>query len=591
MADSRISPLPGTIAVIADQLLTSRREKKKEIDEELAKIKDAIQQNKIPISSSTVELRKHNELLLFSKTKEMSEHLLNEYGFDIAYKDTNESKRTLLHNAVHEKATDVSREHLEFIMDKLSAIKSTKFKVIDKIVQPSGTTAKRLSPQLVNGNTPLHEVIQQGPAGEESLVRDYLQKMLQMGDSAELFSLNVKNSKKQTPLSLCAMRGDVALLKTLLSFSTTDKGSTAQSDVAYLNINCKDDRNWTPLHYAALHENPEFTRVLTEFGKDHIQLNEQNEMGRTPLLVALRTGNSETAKVLYENPETQIDVEDGNGVTALKYALNNEDKNKEFLEYFFQKIFEKEEILNIAIKEGHSDNVWSQLEKHDMQWLRSRYDHSKEGLPPSDINLNELSGGETILHRAACFGNTGLIEKKIDALKERNETEKELISNHHLFPNNEKKNPLHIASEHGHGDSLIKLIEYVFELNKTGDEQINPKAWKILASKDMIGDNFLQMAVKYDKMSPESIKDIFHAINKYGDNDKLECQKIYRSTDGDNDTLMHNLVQKGKHTCIADLYDRLVENILKPFFRSFAKPRNIKFVKCAHKEGLHALQK
>ncbi len=563
MADSRISPLPPAIAVVADQLLSVRKEKRKELEEELTRIKDEIQQNKIPISSSVLDLHKHNELLLFSKTKEMTKHLLNEYGFDIAFKDTNESKRTLLHNAVCEKATNVSRKHLEFIMGKLSEMKSMQFKVINKIVQPSVTTAKRLSPQLANGNTPMHEIFQQGAPGEESLLGDFLQKTLQIGDSTELFSLNVKNVRKQTPLSLCAMRGDSNSLKTLLSFSTIEKGKKAENNVSYLNINCKDDRNWSPLHYVALKENPEFAKVLLNFGKDMMQLNDRNEMGRTPLLVALQNGNAETARVLYENPDTQIDVEDGHGITAFKYALNNEEINKAFLDYFLQKIFEKEEILNIAIKEGHTDNVWSKLENYDMQSLKSKYDPSfKEEIPPSNINLNALDGGETILHRAARFGNTGLIDKKMKVLKEMNETEKQLISTHRLSPNDKKKNtPLHIAAKHGHADSLVKLIEYVFELNKTGDGQMNVKAWEILASKDMLGDNFLQMAVKSDKMSPESIKEIFEAINKHEENSKSGCKKLYESTDKDNDTLLHNLVQKGKHTCIGDLFDRLVLNV------------------------------
>ncbi len=540
MADSK--NYRGFAALVFKQIDARREEKER--------IKDDIQQNKIPISSSKINLKRHNELLLFSKTKEMTEHLLDEYEYDIAFKDSNESLRTLLHNAVCKKATNVSKQHLEFIMDKFSEMRSKKFRLKNKSVQP----------KLSNGNTPLHEIFQQGATGKESLLKVYLAKSLEVNDSDEqlLFSLNDKNAKKQTPLHLCIMRGDVDLLKTLLDFSTTAKRNKPESKLCYLDVNCKDDRNWTPMHYAALHENPAFAEHLSKFGKKSIQLNEQNEAGRTPLLVALQEGNAKTAKVFYENPKTNINIKDGYGVSAFKYALNAEDKNREFVEFFLRKMFEKEEILDIAIKEGYTDNIWAKLENYDMRYMKSKYDPSfKEDLPPSNINLNELNGGETILHRAARFGNSGLIEKKIKGLEQRNEIEKELISIHRLSSNKRKKNsPLHIASNHGHVDSLLKLVEYVFELNKTRDNEIYQKAWEILGRKDALGDNFLQLAVKSNKIPPASLKEIFNAINEHEEDYTPECKKLYESTDKDNNTLLHNIIQKGKHSCATDLFDR-----------------------------------
>ena len=566
----RVSPTPGVISGDRD------------LKEKLEKVKEAIQKNKIP-AESDLDLSEHSELILYSKTREMTEYLVRERGMNIAYKDVNDNKRTLLHKIVCEPESEENIEHLRCVINLLCGDTSSKrnrsqisvmgdfilsmlYRGDSIIVESQG---KPLAPRLTNGNTPLHEICQNGPDGNSSMLDQFLDEVLQMEKPEKNFALNSENEDKKTALAILSERGDVDLLDTLLDHATQEEGKAS-----YIDVNAKDEKNWTAMHYAASLENPTIMERLIEFGGDTIKLNESNEMGRTPLLLAIKRGNTKTAKVLYERDDVLIDVKDGNDKTALEYALNNKEKNRDFLQYFTQKMFENETTLNAAIKKGHTDELWTTLETFDMNWLKNRYGKSAyEEEPPkmneNEVDLNDLRGGEGILHRAARYDNAKFIEKRIESISERNALEKQLILDHRLATNKISQSPLHIAAKHGNVDSLIKLIEYVFGLNKVkvdGKEDIDPKAWDILMAKNIFGDTFLQTAMKSRHMDPESISSIIKKIDEYEKYSLKNNLKLYQSTDNQKNTLLHNAVQRGKHPCIKDLYDKI-----NPLHRNLAK--------------------
>ena len=557
----RVSPTPDVIP------------RETELEEKLEKVKEAIEQNKIP-RKTELDLSEHSKLILNSKTREMTEYLVKERGMNIAYKDVNDNKRTLLHKILCEPSNEENVEHLRCVISLLCGDNTSKrnrsqisvmgdfilsmlYRGDSILVESQG---KLLSPRLTNGNTPLHELCQNGPDGNTSLLDQFLDEVLQMEKPEQHFSLNSENEDKKTALAILTERGDVTLLDTLLVHAGQEEGKAN-----YVDVNAKDEKNWTAMHYAATQENPKIMESLLEFGGESIKLNEPNEMGRTPLLMAIKRGNTKTAKILYERDDVFIDVKDGNDKTALEYALNNKEKNKDFLQYFLKKMFENEETLNAAIKEGHNDELWETLETFDMNWLKNRYGkNAYEEEPPkmkeNEVDLNELKGGEGILHRAARYDNAKFIEKRIESIPERNTLEKQLILNHRLAMNKISKSPLHISAKHGNVDSLIKLIEYVFELNKVKvdcKENIDPKAWDILMAKNIFGDTFLQTAMKSRHMTPESISRIIQKIDDYEKHSLKNNLRLFQSIDNQKNTLLHNAVQRGKHECIKDLYDKI----------------------------------
>lgn len=86
------------------------------------------------------------------------------------------------------------------------------------------------------------------------------------------------------PLHNAARNGDIASIKNLLS-----------NDL--VNVNQRDHRQSTPLHYAAAYANTEVVKLLINAGAD---LNALDEDGDPPVEWALETGRTETVKLLVD---------------------------------------------------------------------------------------------------------------------------------------------------------------------------------------------------------------------------------------------------------------------------------------------------
>lgn len=69
------------------------------------------------------------------------------------------------------------------------------------------------------------------------------------------------------------------------------------------DVNAKDDDGWTPLHWAAVLEQPEIARTLLDRGAD---IHARNNDGLTPLQVAEKEHKTQTAQLLRES-EVAID--------------------------------------------------------------------------------------------------------------------------------------------------------------------------------------------------------------------------------------------------------------------------------------------
>lgn len=97
-------------------------------------------------------------------------------------------------------------------------------------------------------------------------------------------SVHVRNKDDIEPIHLASLYNDRDMLRTLIALAA--------------NVNSKDNRRWTPLHFAALShkDNPENIRVLLAHGA---KVNERDDRGRTPYTLAIEYDNNRCAKELH----------------------------------------------------------------------------------------------------------------------------------------------------------------------------------------------------------------------------------------------------------------------------------------------------
>jgi ankyrin repeat protein len=113
-------------------------------------------------------------------------------------------------------------------------------------------------------------------------------------------SVNGRNKFGDTALMAAAMGGHVETAKVLIANGAELNGS-----------------GWTPLHYAAFEGRAPMVKFLLEAGADKNAV-APNEF--TPLMLAVRNGQEEAAKVLlYGDPDVNYKTRSG-GETALKLA-------------------------------------------------------------------------------------------------------------------------------------------------------------------------------------------------------------------------------------------------------------------------------
>ncbi|KAG4107372.1 ankyrin [Neocallimastix lanati (nom. inval.)] len=85
------------------------------------------------------------------------------------------------------------------------------------------------------------------------------------------------------------------------------------------NYNVKENKVNQPLHFACMHDNNDEIKNLT-----NIYINEQNNDGSTPLMVAIKNQCYKNVNLLFDSyPKIDVNIDDYHGMTPLTYLINN----------------------------------------------------------------------------------------------------------------------------------------------------------------------------------------------------------------------------------------------------------------------------
>jgi len=98
---------------------------------------------------------------------------------------------------------------------------------------------------------------------------------------SSLKDVNVRDEKGFTPLHYAAREGHVDLVKLLMSYGA--------------DLNARNEDEWTPLHKASLHGHVEVIKLLLAGGAD---VNAADPIGITPLYLASAHNHTEAIAVL-----------------------------------------------------------------------------------------------------------------------------------------------------------------------------------------------------------------------------------------------------------------------------------------------------
>jgi len=279
---------------------------------------------------------------------------------------------------------------------------------------------------------------------------------------------------------LAAENGNIELLEFLLNLG----GS--------IDINIKDDKDYSAIHIAVLSGNLKFIKVLLEKG---VNVNEMNYNGNTPLHIAAKKGKDEIIRFLIEHC---IDPKNNENQTPLHLAVykNNLQAVKILIENTADinaQDSHKSTPLHIEILSGNHEFIKVLLEK--------------------GANVNEKN----------CNGNTPL---HIDVKKGKDEIIRFLIE-HCIDPkNNENQTPLHLAVYKNNLQAVKILIENTADINAQDSHKLTPlhiaakfgycEIVKFLLEKDAdvsIKDD--EENTPYDLTINEDIQDmIYKAIHK-----------------------------------------------------------------------------
>lgn len=112
-----------------------------------------------------------------------------------------------------------------------------------------------------------------------------------------------------------------------------------------INLNLKDNTNNTALHYACFYKLENIACRLVSIVNN---INEINDAGYSPLMIACIAGMKKLCKLLLSIPTIKLDLIDNNGKTALHYACSNK------LESIACKIVSMVDNLNDIDNEGRT---------------------------------------------------------------------------------------------------------------------------------------------------------------------------------------------------------------------------------------------
>jgi ankyrin repeat protein len=147
-----------------------------------------------------------------------------------------------------------------------------------------------------SGNKILHSAIEHGD-----------EKLLAFLLATDQFEVNSKNSMGRTALSSAVERGNVAVVKVLL---TTN-----------VDLDANDKEGQTPLWFAARNGHEAVVKLLLATGQ--VDVNAKNKNGQTPLSCATQSGHEAIVKLLLATGRVEADTKDNWGETPLLRAAQN----------------------------------------------------------------------------------------------------------------------------------------------------------------------------------------------------------------------------------------------------------------------------
>ncbi|KAI2500194.1 hypothetical protein MHU86_14269 [Fragilaria crotonensis] len=176
-----------------------------------------------------------------------------------------------------------------------------------KSERPNRLDSQLSQPRDKNGRTALHLACATYQCFElvTELVKNYSDDV-EVQDSANMRPLHVAVSYA------ASVNGKADSLR-IVQFLVTQAGA---------NVNVKDGKGWTPLHYAcqAIRSfGTDLIRLLVEYGAE---TESEDNVGRTPLHVATMADNYNLIEHLVEKECTTVDLRDNEGNTSLHVACS-----------------------------------------------------------------------------------------------------------------------------------------------------------------------------------------------------------------------------------------------------------------------------
>ncbi|TFK16368.1 ankyrin [Coprinopsis marcescibilis] len=180
----------------------------------------------------------------------------------------------------------------------------------------------------------------------QSGITEIIQSVLQLAQ----FDVNARDMYGRTALAYAVKSGSYDAVEALLEIEGVDihcvdeQGTTLLMSAARsreveivsrflglglgANINAKDENGQTALAHAMLWVSNDVVMAL--LGVEGIDYNCVDSRSRTPLMVAAEGGFTGIVDVLLELEEIKIDSRDGQGLTAMAYAVSNRRGSKNF---------------------------------------------------------------------------------------------------------------------------------------------------------------------------------------------------------------------------------------------------------------------